>query len=181
MFVKPQTYLIYKTKSLLGKVYIRLTSKPLHERRHQYFLAAVAGERRGENRYFYNALVKYSGSMLWSVLEDGVPGRIAANAREKFHIKAFHSNDHRYGYNGTSGGDAGSRPSKSIWQKMSLSARPGGVSPHQLKNPVVRSDGQVFESIKAAGEALGLTVAQIRYSLKKRTARQGFTFQFVGV
>ena len=45
-----------------------------------------------------------------------------------------------------------------------------------IRKRVLRSDGVEFDSILAAAEAMGLSSAQISYSIKKGTPRGGLTF-----
>ena len=47
-----------------------------------------------------------------------------------------------------------------------------------ISSPVIRSDGVRFLSIRDAAQAMGLTPAQITYSIKEGFPRQGFTFGF---
>jgi len=47
-----------------------------------------------------------------------------------------------------------------------------------ISKPVVRSDGRAFPSILDAAKEMGLTPAQITYSIKEGFPRQGFTFSF---
>ena len=127
-------YLIYKATSPSGKVYVGLTSKTLSERRQQHIAAAASTRTQQKARYFYNALQKYGSDFVWEVVEEGLVGREKANERERFHISVLRADEAPFGYNGTSGGDAGTCANEQARQRMSDAARARGVTPQQMGN-----------------------------------------------
>lgn len=91
-------YCVYKHTSPNGKCYIGITKQTL-ERRSQN------GEGYSTQRVFYNAIKKYGwNNFKHEILEDNLTHNEACE-REIYYISMFKSNQSKYGYNTTSGGD----------------------------------------------------------------------------
>lgn len=113
-----ENYKIYKHTSPNGKCYIGITKQELTER------------WRGGDGYrnctaFYRAIEKYG----WDNIEHEVIDRATtlkqANEKERFYISEYKSNDKRYGYNCTDGGDgvSGWKPTEEQRRKNSESKK----------------------------------------------------------
>lgn len=102
-----------------GRIYVGKTYDFAH--RYETHLKAARGNSKA---YFHNALRKYGyEAFSWTILErfhnDDVA---AASEAEKRWIRFWGSNDPKFGFNMTLGGD-GVHPTKEVRQKMSLSQR----------------------------------------------------------
>jgi predicted GIY-YIG superfamily endonuclease len=154
------TYLVYKVTSPSGKVYVGLTRQTLRLRKHQHENAAPK-----TNGYFQKALCKYRQEMVWETLEAGIQGFEKAADRERHFIALFQSNDPEKGYNATPGGDTGRPPEK-----------PGAKEKH----PVLRSDGVLFPSARAASRALSAANDDaVGRALRRGGTYAGFGFRRV--
>ena len=91
-------YTLYKHTTKSGKVYIGITSrKPEYRWRN--------GKAYKNNKYFYNAILKYGWNNIKpEILLTGL-SREKAEWWEKKLIKKYKCNDRRYGYNRTPGGE----------------------------------------------------------------------------
>jgi group I intron endonuclease len=95
--------IIYKaTNEINGKSYIGQTVRTLSERKKEHIETALK-MRDGKN-YFHWAIVEYGEeNFKWEIL-DRSDNQNKLNELEKFYIKNFRTNDNRFGYNGTQGG-----------------------------------------------------------------------------
>lgn len=92
------TYCVYKHTSPNGKVYIGITKMKLSDRWRN-------GKGYERNEYFYKAILKYGwDSFKHEIIADGLTME-QAEAEEIRLIQLFRSNDKRYGYNLTTGGE----------------------------------------------------------------------------
>ena len=159
----PPVYLVYRATSPSGKVYIGITSQRLKVRRHQHYLTA----RRTRN-FFQNALAKYGDLMTWDVVESGIPGFQMAAERERHYIALFQSNDPKKGYNLTEGGDTG----RSVNASRAASE----------KRPVLRSDGAVFISARAASKVMGAVADDaVGKAIRNKGTCAGYTFRRISL
>lgn len=117
-----------------GKRYVGVTSKQKPEHRWN------SGRGYKENPHFYSAIEKYG----WDgfdhiILYDGMTDGDAKDMEKRL-IAEWHTQDRRYGYNMTSGGDGTPdyHPSEETRQKLSIARRKENLSEETLKR---RSDG----------------------------------------
>lgn len=92
--------LIYRvTNKINGKVYIGKTRQSLIKRQRNHL-------KFNHLNYFQLALKKYgSENFFWEILEQNILSENELNQKECYYIKVFKSNDKKYGYNLTEGGD----------------------------------------------------------------------------
>jgi group I intron endonuclease len=102
------SHFIYKATAPNGKVYIGKTNQPLDKRTYDHYWLA-----KRSKTLFAKALNKYGDQIVWEILEQPVVGLELANDRERYWISRFRSNDKKYGYNLTEGGDGGKRSPES--------------------------------------------------------------------
>ena len=93
--------LIYKvTNQINNKIYKGKTTLSLEKRKKSHLHA-----RFHKQTYFYSALNKYGiNNFIWEILEDNIDN-LNLNKREQFWINYYQSNNNKYGYNMTAGGD----------------------------------------------------------------------------
>lgn len=112
--------IIYRvTNQANGKVYIGLTTKSMEYRRSKHYSEA----RLGSKKYFHKAIRKYGeNSFIWVTIDDSNDINFLRN-KEKEWISYSESNNSKYGYNLTSGGEGVNDYvfSEEIKQKMSES------------------------------------------------------------
>jgi len=103
--------IIYKsTNTLNGKAYIGQTNRSLNKRKEEHIKAAMK-MRDGKN-YFHWAIVEYGEeSFKWEILVES-KSQSELNEFEKFFIKKYKTNDSKYGYNGSIGGQGEKRKKK---------------------------------------------------------------------
>lgn len=98
-------YIVYKHTCPNGKVYIGITSKKPNERWRNGF-----GYK--SNKHFFNAICKYGwDNIKHEILFDNLT-QMDAFEKEKMLIALYKSNDGKYGYNNSSGGEIGPRGCK---------------------------------------------------------------------
>lgn len=111
---------IYQIRNRVNnKVYIGKTTKPLHNRWQLHVRMAL----KGSNFSLRNAIRKYGPENfdVWILYSDAVTaGHL--NMLEEMFIKQFKSNNPKYGYNMTSGGDGGAM-SLEVRKRMSASLK----------------------------------------------------------
>jgi hypothetical protein len=106
--------------------------------------------------------------MTWDILESGLPDFEAAAARERYYIALFGANISGKGYNHTEGGGQG-RPLNSKNSKSNI-------------DPVLRSDGIVFPSARAAALAMGAKCDwAVGKAIKNKGTCGGFSFRRISV
>jgi hypothetical protein len=157
------TYTIYKATSPNGKVYVGLTCHTLGVRRKQHEYDALRFPVG--TRLFCNALRKYGSRMKWEVLETG-EGKEWAATREQHFIALYGSNDGRYGYNLTKGGEGS--PVDNTRKRMAQA------------HPVLRSDGRPFSSARHA--AIAMRAANddaVSKAMRRGGSCAGFTFRAI--
>lgn len=128
-------YKVYvHTNKLNGKRYVGITSKSKVEHRWN------SGRGYKENPHFYSAITKYGwDSFTHEILFDGMSGQ-EAKAKEIELIREWRTQDARYGYNMTSGGDGTPdyHPSEETRKKLSNARRKENLSEETLQR---RSEG----------------------------------------
>lgn len=108
-------YIVYKYTSPSGKIYIGQTSQTIKGR------AGINGQKYWDSPLFYNAIKKYGYENFSSEILCTDLTLEEANYWEIYYIEKFHSNNHQYGYNLTSGGSEQYIISDSTKEKMSQS------------------------------------------------------------
>lgn len=149
-----KVYFVYKHTTPSNKSYIGITRQN-PERRWQ------SGNGYSTQQYFYRAIQKYGwDNISHSVLEEELTHDEAC-VKEKYYIQKFHTNDRKYGYNITSGGDSG----------------------RDMVNPVIQYYfGEIvnrFESLRKASNLLGICETTIRNYATNRTIRSGYSFEIL--
>jgi len=113
--------IIYKITNIINnKKYIGKTKLTL-KKRCQRHLSLM---RQNKNRYFYDSLRKYGPNNFIVEQIEECKTDLQTNIREKYWIKYFKSNNKKYGYNLTLGGDGGKTMS-SDWYKKQGEKRKG--------------------------------------------------------
>ena len=107
--------IIYKVTNIVnGKCYIGQTSKSLDERKKTHLSTA----RNKKGHYFHKALRKYGEeNFIWEVLGESI-NKEDLDRWEKILIYTYESNNSKYGYNLTSGGEGNFKHSEKTKQKM---------------------------------------------------------------
>ena len=110
----PNNYTVYKHTAPNGKVYIGITSVDPKSRWH-------GGNGYCRNEHFHNAIMKYGwGNIEHEILYTGLP-KADAEQKERELIAYFMSNDPKFGYNGTDGGESGWTPTDEVRKRISES------------------------------------------------------------
>lgn len=92
--------IVYKITFPNNKVYIGITNGTLEQRKKEHF----SRKNNGYTNAIYNALRKYNNQEKWDIL-DNCSSYEEAKIKEKHYIKTFKSNNNKFGYNMTAGGD----------------------------------------------------------------------------
>lgn len=184
-------YSLYRHTSPSGKVYIGITSQDPVEQRWQNGL----GYRR--NPHFFRAIVKYGWSNIkHEVLARGLT-KSAACDLERALIQQHRSNDKRYGYNITAGGEQfnhteeskqlmserrkgkGKGPKSEEWKAKARANHSGGSG----SKPVVCVETQQkYNSVKEASRATGIDsmpISRCCRGVKHYNTAGGYHWQFV--
>lgn len=159
-------YKVYKHTSPHGKVYIGITSKENPNDRW------LNGKGYYKNKHFIDAIIKYGwDSFKHEILFEDLSKEDACYI-EQILIKAYNSNDKRFGYNITNGGDYFKHSEESI-RKMSANRMGKGTGTRNLseesrrrmkenhkggadsKKVICIETSITFESINAAARAVG--------------------------
>jgi len=101
--------IIYKiTNKINNKVYIGKTKRSVRRRWYEHCYNAMNNYGKYKNSLLYKAIRKYGvQNFTIEIIEENIESEEKANERERYWIKKFNSNDERYGYNWTAGGDGG--------------------------------------------------------------------------
>ena len=103
---------VYKHQTPSGKVYIGITSLKAEKRWGH-------GSNYRRNKYFYSAIKKYEWeNITHEVLFENLDKK-SAEQKETELIALYKSNDKRFGYNLTSGGESGTHPNEETRRKLS--------------------------------------------------------------
>lgn len=128
-------YKVYvHTNKLNGKRYVGITSKANVNHRWN------SGRGYHENTHFYSAIQKYGwDNFEHEILFDGLSEH-EAKEKEIELIREWNTNDNRYGYNMTTGGDGtpGCHPSEETRRKLSEARKKENLSEETLRR---RSEG----------------------------------------
>ena len=121
-------YIVYKHTSPSNKVYIGITCRSIELR------AGTNGRGYRKNEYFYRAIQKYGWDKFKHEILIEHLTKLQACKKERELIAKYHSNDFRYGYNITAGGEGrlNSPQSQLTKEKISLSTQ------EHWNNPAIR-------------------------------------------
>ena len=145
-------YSVYKHTAPNGKVYIGITRQN-STRRWQN------GNGYKTQQLFYRAINKFGwDSFTHEILEAELTEKEACD-KEKYYIAKYHANNPKYGYNATEGGDSSTTTVQPIMQ-------------YYYGEPV-----NFFESLNAAGEALGVTAVAVNQYTKGDKTFKGYSFK----
>lgn len=170
-----ETNVIYKfTNTVNGKVYIGKTTSSLRKRVINH-LTVSRDWTKAKRKYFQLALNKYGIENFEIDILDRCESNEKLNEREKYWIAYYKSNDKKYGYNLTPGGDGNSDPEfckKSI--ERLIKANTGSHRSQETKNilssiqkskwkdPEYRKNN--IERAKSLHELTSKAVVQLDYS-----------------
>lgn len=107
-----KSWCVYKHTSPSGKVYIGITSRKAEKRWGH-------GSNYRYNRYFYSAIKKYGWENITHEILFENLDKQSAEQKEVELIALYQSNDKRFGYNLTSGGESGKQLSAETRKKLS--------------------------------------------------------------
>lgn len=160
---KMDKYTVYKHTSPNGKVYIGITMNDPLKRWNN-------GNGYVRNKHFYRAIQKYGWqNFKHEILHTGLTHKEACEIEKKL-IASYKSNDKRYGFNITDGGDhfTHSKTSRKLMsenrkgkgqnarseetRKLMRQNHKGGA---EKKKVLCVETGEVFESIRAAANYIG--------------------------
>lgn len=136
-------WIIYKHTNLINnKIYIGQTCQNPEQRWRN-------GKGYNSKTYFAKAINKYGwDNFTHQIIEENIPTRQIANQREEYWINFYNSNDSKYGYNMTTGGEGftpqtGSYYSKQNWQNQDFRKK--------FEKPVICvNTGIIYNSLKEA-------------------------------
>jgi len=114
------TYKIYGVLGPTGKLYIGKTKYPTIEERWKVHLQAV--NNLDNTWYFYNAIRKHGSNLFKIFLITEVGSLEELDRTEKLYIHLFQTNNQKFGYNSTSGGND-VEFTEEVLQKMSTKAK----------------------------------------------------------
>lgn len=124
------TGLIYKATNIKSnKVYIGKCESTLQKRIDSHL--SQAKRYKSLKSYFHNTLIKNPKNFIWEILEQDIISLKILNEREIYWIAYYKSNNKKFGYNLTKGGDGGSitlnHPNKKeIYKKSSETRKRNG-------------------------------------------------------
>lgn len=153
-----KNFIVYKHTSPNGKVYIGITSQSLQNR-------CRNGLGYSNNKYFTRAIEKYGwNNFVHKILFKNLTEK-EAKEKEIELIKQYKSNDKRYGYNISSGGEAhtGCKHTELIKEKWSKMKR--GVKSYKAKTIYQFSPNGDFikkwDCVREAGRTLNINSSHI--------------------
>lgn len=146
--------IIYKATNISNnKSYIGLTTRSLRERQLEHFRHAEI-----ENTYFHRAIIKYGkDSFKWEIIDDSAKDIETLKKLEEYYIQKFNTLAPN-GYNITSGGNLNTFENR---RNYSYGNNPSAKAVINLTTL------EIFDSVKRAGEAYGVSVESIRKSIKQ--------------
>lgn len=164
-------YTIYKhTNKVNGKSYIGQTKCEDLTRRW------TGGHGYAATPYFSRAIKKYGwNTFTHEILETGIASQDEANAKERFYIALYRSNEKKYGYNVQSGGQYTGELSKEGRQRLHERFY-GANSPRAKAIDVYTLDGKflkTFSTGKEAAQYLGCSIGYLsgKCSMKSGTVK----------
>ena len=173
---KDNSYSVYKYTSPTGKIYIGQTCRPMKVR------AGSNGINYRGCKLFYRAIMKYG---LSNFTVDIVASDLSfgeANWLEKYLIAYYHSNEKKYGYNITGGGDGSLGNPHQLTKEQHEKMRRGLMNRKDLSKPLVCVEtGIVYPSSEEAHRQLGIDQSSIRKCLRgyKYKTAGGYHWRYV--
>lgn len=157
--INNKNYIVYKHTSPSNKAYVGVTSKTLLER------SGINGIHYKKNKYFYSAIQKYGWDKFKHEILCSHLTKEEASKQEKYFVSFYHTNNPKYGYNHTSGGEIHFDFNEDIKNIISEKTR------NQWKNPYIHDkmvqglkkshNGQLSEKqIKANTERRGTHLSE---------------------
>ena len=99
--------IIYKATNIVnGKVYIGQTTKNFKKYIQGHLISALKNKDKNR-KYFYNAIRKYGIDTFYFEIIDEAYSKTELNDKEKEWIWLYYSNNYKFGYNMTKGGEGG--------------------------------------------------------------------------
>lgn len=168
-------YSVYKHVCPNGKVYIGITSTKVKYR------WGKNGSNYSGNKLFYRAIMKYGWDNITHEILYSDLTKEDACEKEIELIALYKSNDPKFGYNLSSGGELsakGVRLSYETRKKMSRSHE-GKTFPDRSKPVTNITTGEMFHSICAAAKYYGLSYSKIKQACEKFGGKySGFEWEY---
>lgn len=132
--------------------------------------------RRKEDTHFSNALKKHGkDNFIFMVIHNDIESKEDLDRWEKWYICHFESNNHKIGYNSTSGG-GGCIFTDETKQKISDAKPKKIVAQYDLDGNYIRT----YKSISEASKATGISTTVISKCCKgKRRTSKGFIWKYI--
>lgn len=156
---KDKLFYVYVHISPNGKRYYGITSRDPYKRWGK-------GQGYRQNRHFYNAIKVYGWSNFQhEIIAENLSLEVACQLEQDL-IRQYKTDNPKYGYNHTKGGETSVEPSDDCRRRMSESAKRRGLSPkllyyiyHKPPKPGIKIyyDGQIFDSVSACAKQLSLS------------------------
>ena len=134
---------IYMIQNLINnKVYIGLTTRKFEYRYGKNGIKSVYGKQKHSNAHLSSSIEKY-GLDCWEIkiLHDNVTDIEELKNLEQYYVYKYKSNDPKYGYNKTAGGDA--------------------IADRLKKKVICINDQNIFDSLADAGEYYNISYTAI--------------------
>lgn len=170
-----------------NKKYIGITSQSVKRRWSE-------GEGYSRQQLFYRAIQKYGWNNIQHTIIKSNIDKLEAESLEKELIERYNTNNPKFGYNITKGGDGGAlgvSPSKKTRQKLSNAIKLSWMSEDRINKQrrthckkVIQYDLEgniieVFNSVKSASEKLNCCGISACCRRKQKTCK-GFVFRYEG-
>ena len=150
-------YTVYKHTSPSGKVYIGITSTSTAKRWNE-------GNGYKRHPYFYNAIKKYGwDNIKHEILFENLTKSMAIQKEIEL-IKKYHSNDRKFGYNATTGGES-YEITPEIRHKISVSNQ-GHIVSYDTRQKISESEKGKIVSLESRQK---MSVAQKQKALSEGT------------
>ncbi len=166
-------FCVYKHTAPNDKVYIGITSKnPIYRWN--------SGKGYMTNKHFYNAILKYGWDNIKHEILFTDLNKEEACQKEIELIAEYKSNDPKFGYNISSGGEvssAGVKRSNGTRQRMSVSHV--GKVLNTGRSVINLSTGELFPSVYSAAKYYDISVSTLTQAIKQwpKTVK-GYTFAY---
>lgn len=155
------------------------------------------------NKHFYQAIQKYGWDNIDHKIFE-VKTKELMNFWEKALIYSYKSNDYKYGYNNSSGGEGGHRGCRhteeskkkiSQWHKQkklskthienmsaALKRVMKGAMSHKVRKVICTQTGEIFNSVEEAADKLGvcrMTIYRLCNNTYCKDNYKGFSFKYI--
>lgn len=146
-------YIVYKHTSPSNKAYIGVTSKTLLER------SGINGIHYKKNKYFYSAIQKYGWDKFKHEILCSNLTKEETSKQERYFVSLYHTDNPKYGYNHTSGGEIHFDFTEEIKTLIAEKTR------NQWKNTHIRN--KIIRGLKASHKG-PLSEKQIKANTRRR-------------